>query len=68
MAKPIEVECLTCDGSGLLPTNNKATWNVTVCNGCNGAGKIMLADKKPIAYDINPKMLPQCFTSRASRR
>lgn len=46
--------CLTCDGSGLLPDKQAAlSWNVTVCNKCNGYGFVLwnAGSKKTVAYD-----------------
>lgn len=41
MTKMHELKCVTCEGTGLLPSN-RTMWKVEACNVCNGYGHVII--------------------------
>ncbi len=57
-----ELQCLTCDGAGLVklpPDRRQAAgtfWGVELCPGCNGVGVVYVDGPRVIKYDLDAKV------------
>lgn len=52
-----EQDCLTCDGTGLLPDSGSPnTFGVRLCSGCNGHGKVVVELKQTRTLGVITKV------------
>lgn len=47
-----EIDCLTCDGAGMI-TDKGAMYGVRLCPGCNGHGVVLVHCGKVIKFDVD---------------
>lgn len=52
-----EITCLTCDGTGLLSdTGAKHTFQVRLCNGCNGHGVVIVTTHTSVKFGTETRV------------